>query len=167
MVGAKIKNADIKLYTGIPPAHIDKTWHMFWNSKKTTILRRGGKFWSSQLRYHKELVDGTEKTVPREKGVDVRIALDILHAAMSGQFETVIVVSHDQDLAEAVADAKRLAAGRPIEIYSAFPSSVADPKFAGRLPEQAFPIKGCAALPILEEDYFACLDTKNHFPHSR
>ena len=57
------------------------------------------------LRYHeeeKELPDGTTDTVyvPREKGIDLRLALDVVRMARTNQFNAALIFSQDQDLAE-------------------------------------------------------------------
>lgn len=162
-VGATVENGCIRMYTGVPPANRARRLHLFWASKKLSILRRGGKFWESVLRYHEE--DGAVR--PREKGVDVRIALDILHAGLKDTFEVIIVASHDQDLAEAVADAQAAMRERKMKVdfYSAFPSIETREKvsWGGK---HAFPIKGCQKLQITEAIYFACIDPRNHFPNT-
>lgn len=49
----------------------------------------------------------------KEKGVDVRLALDILDKAYQGEYDTAIIVSSDTDLIPAIEKAKKL--GKKIE----------------------------------------------------
>lgn len=55
----------------------------------------------------------------REKGIDVRIACELMAAAMDPAVSSVLLWSNDQDLAEAVQMAKQLtkASGKAFEIY--------------------------------------------------
>ena len=81
-------------------------------------------------RYHEEerkLPDGTTETVyvPREKGIDLRPALDVVRMARTNQFNAALIFSQDQDLAEIIAEVREIAkeANRSIEIACAFPVS--------------------------------------------
>jgi hypothetical protein len=73
------------------------------------------------------LPDGTETTVAvgREKGVDVRLALDVVRLTRSGDLDVAVLLSQDQDLSE-VADEVRaisVAQSRWIKTACAFPVS--------------------------------------------
>jgi uncharacterized LabA/DUF88 family protein len=59
--------------------------------------------YSRPLAYSDEdvtLPDGSTTTIrlPREKGVDVRLALDVVRYARDGSYEVAILFSQDQDL---------------------------------------------------------------------
>lgn len=60
-----------------------------------------------------------------EKGVDVRIALDIVRLAYGGHLDVALLFSQDQDLAEAANELRVIAReqGRWIKAASAFPVS--------------------------------------------
>jgi uncharacterized LabA/DUF88 family protein len=82
--------------------------------KLAMMGRHGIHVCSHELHYHNETValpDGTSVTVPigQEKGIDVRIALDIARLAASDAYDVALVFSQDQDLAEA----GRRRGGRP------------------------------------------------------
>ena len=87
-----------------------------------------------------------------EKGIDVRIALDMVKLAHQNEYDIGIIFSQDQDLAEAVQEVwdivKRQA--RSIELYFAFPVSSSTRNTA--------PIRGTKAIEILAELYFNSKD---------
>lgn len=64
-------------------------------------------------------------TVGEEKGVDVRIAIDIMRTVRKGLLDVALVFSQDQDFSEVADEVRDVAQeqGRWIKIASAFPSS--------------------------------------------
>jgi uncharacterized LabA/DUF88 family protein len=104
------------------------------------------------------------KTVPgefqvrtgEEKGIDVRIALDMVRLTYQNEFDVGLVFSQDQDLSEAVTEARKLARDqeRSIEFFSAFPRS--------KHTTNAAPIRGTTAIEIDREVYDACRDPSNY-----
>lgn len=166
-VSVQIHNSDIRVYTGVPTIKKARERHLYWSNKKLALKRRGVFFWESALRYSK---DERGKEVPREKGVDVRIALDIFKLGLESSHDAIIIASHDQDLVEAITEAQSAlrARGKIIEIYSAFPTrdvanDSANTKWQNDFP---FPIKGCIRLPISEEMYRESPDPRDFFPKS-
>ena len=120
----------IRFCTGVPDAADNAFWNHFWTHKLAQMGRTGVHVYSRSLRYRNEsirLPDGTEHTalVGREKGIDVRLALDLLTLAIDGAYDVGLVFSQDQDLSEAVEDVKRIArtSGRWVRLASAFPYS--------------------------------------------
>lgn len=74
---------------------------------------------AGNVRGQKFPVDGEEKIVFHEKGVDVRIAVDITAESCDGSLKTVVLCSSDSDLQPAVSEAKK----RGVEvIYLGFES---------------------------------------------
>ena len=76
----------IHFYTGIPEEADNSFWSHFWVAKLAAMGTRGVKVFSRHLRYRNQTVnlpDGSSHTflVGQEKGIDIRIALDIVHAA--------------------------------------------------------------------------------------
>lgn len=119
-------------YTGIPSRQDDPFWSGFWTKKLTVMGTRGVRVYSRELRYRNRsirLEDGTEKTivVGQEKGIDIRIALDVIRFAWDDLFDVALVFSQDQDLSEVAQEIRRIAVrqGRWIKIASAFPFSPA------------------------------------------
>jgi len=70
-------------------------------------------------------VDGRLEVVRigREKGIDVRLALDVVRLARQNRFDVAVVFSQDQDLVEVALEIRAIAAAddRWIKIASAFP----------------------------------------------
>ena len=69
---------------------------------------------SRPLRYRNQTInlpDGTTAVAPvgQEKGIDVRIALDIVRHALDDKYDVALIFSQDQDLSEAVDDVKKIA----------------------------------------------------------
>ncbi len=120
----------IRFYTGVPDINDNKFWHIFWTNKLASMGQKGIEVYSRKLKYRNQTVtlpSGQKHTtlVGQEKGVDVRIALDIMRLAREKVFDVCLVISQDQDLSE-VADEVRIIAmdqQRWIKIASGFPIS--------------------------------------------
>lgn len=117
-----------RFYTGIPEPNDPQ--HVFWGNRLASLGRQGVVLFSRPLRYHLEeiaLPDGSilKTRVPIEKGVDVRLALDLIRLAFADRFDVAIVFSQDQDYSEAAKEIRAIskAANRWIKVASAFPSS--------------------------------------------
>jgi uncharacterized LabA/DUF88 family protein len=115
-------------YTGIPEPGDAR--HVFWSNKLATLGRQGVVLFSRPLRYHQEqitLPDGSASKVrvPVEKGVDVRLALDVVRLAFANRLDVAIIFSQDQDYSEAAKEIRAIskAASRWIKVVSAFPYS--------------------------------------------
>ncbi|MBI2502522.1 MAG: NYN domain-containing protein [Candidatus Latescibacteria bacterium] len=117
-------------YTGIPDPSDNPFWHHFWTAKLASMGRLGIKVFSRPLRYRNQAVklpDGSTYSflVGQEKGVDIRIALDIVHAMRLGECDVILVFSQDQDLSEVADEIRTITReqDRWIKIASAFPDS--------------------------------------------
>jgi uncharacterized LabA/DUF88 family protein len=104
----------VRFYTGIPAADDDARWKHFWSAKLLAMSRQGVITYSRPLRYRNQRVrcpDGSEVTylAAEEKGVDVRIALDIIRMAHRGDYDVALVFSQDQDLSEAAQEVRVVA----------------------------------------------------------
>ncbi len=73
-------------YTGIPDQNQDRFWNAFWTKRLAVMGTRGIQVFSRYLRHGKE------------KGIDVRIALDSVQAARSKDCDVILIFSQDQDL---------------------------------------------------------------------
>ncbi len=119
-----------RFYTGVPDAGDNAFWNHFWSAKLLQMSRVGVTVFSRPLRYRNKSVKlpgGAVHTVlvGEEKGIDVRIAIDLIRMAARNEFDVGLIFSQDQDLSEA-ADEVRLIAkeqGRWIKLASAFPDS--------------------------------------------
>jgi uncharacterized LabA/DUF88 family protein len=119
----------IQFYTGVPERADDARWHDFWSAKLRMMKWQGVHVFSRALRYRDETVtvEGVTHSVrvAREKGIDVRMAIDIIRQALHREYDVALVFSQDQDFSE-VADEVRLIAKeqqRQIVVASAFPVS--------------------------------------------
>lgn len=98
-------------YTGIPDVTDSAFWNHFWTAKLAVMGTRGIKTFSRSLRYRNQTIrhsDGTATTilVGQEKGIDIRIALDVVRMARENRYDVALIFSQDQDLSE-VADEVR------------------------------------------------------------
>ena len=122
---------DIYFYTGIPDLQDNIFWHNFWSKKLSHMGRMGIKIFSRSLRYNNQEMKcpscnkSYTTLVGHEKGIDVRIALDIIRFAHKKLYDVALVFSQDQDLTEVADEVRRIASEqhRWIKIASAFPVS--------------------------------------------
>jgi uncharacterized LabA/DUF88 family protein len=148
-------------YTGIPDPSDNLFWNRFWLEKLAAMGRKGIHVFSRPLQYHKktlELPDGTSYSflAGEEKGIDVRIALDVIRMAHRKEYDVALLFSQDQDLSEVADEIRAIAReqGRWIKIASAYPSS--------RLARNRRGINKTDWLPIDQETYDACLDRRDY-----
>ena len=163
------------LDTGYPDAAQSPRWNHFWTAKMATMGRQGVRVFSRILRYRTESVDcpggvafpavsGTN-TCPggatishrfgEEKGVDVRLVLDVIRLANQKSYDVGVIFSQDQDLTE-VAD----------EIRSIAHSSTMD-QTRQRLPGRATRrnrrgIDRTDWIKIDQPTYAACIDPRDY-----
>jgi hypothetical protein len=93
-----------------------------------------------------------------EKGIDIRIALDVIGMAVRNEYDVAIVCSQDQDMSE-VADEIRVIARqqrRWIKIACAYPISPTRTNRRG--------INGSQWIQIDRNKYDACIDPKDYRP---
>jgi hypothetical protein len=73
------------------------------------------------------LSDGSTQilTTKQEKGIDVRLALDIVRLALDDKYDVALIFSQDQDLSEVANELKSISIlqNRWISAFSAFPAS--------------------------------------------
>ena len=106
--------------------------------------------------------DGSQRriAVPQEKGIDVRIAIDLVRMARDGQFDVGVIFSQDQDLAEVVEEVKHIArtSKRWIKLVSSFPSGPNASSKRG--------IEGTDWFRLEQAIYDSCLDPHDYRPKS-
>jgi len=145
--------------TGIPDASDPR--HTFWAAKLAAMGKQGIHVCSRPLRYLNKIVklsDGSEQAilVGEEKGIDVRIALDVIRMAHHGEYDVAIILSQDQDLAEAAKEIRTIAheQSRWIKIASAYPASPTYKNKRG--------INNTDWIPLDRTLYGACLDPTDY-----
>lgn len=152
-----------RFYTGVPDAEDNPFWNHFWTHKLAMLGRKGVHVYSRSLRYRNQRVrlpDGGEHTflTGEEKGIDVRIALDVIRLAHRGECDVALVFSQDQDLSEVADEIRQIAReqDRWIKIASAFPLSPAGGNRRG--------VNGTDWITIDRATYDACLDPRDYRP---
>jgi uncharacterized LabA/DUF88 family protein len=120
----------VRFYTGVPDLTDDRLWHGFWENKLQAFRDQGVYVFSRPLRYNNQVIklpDGSKYTflVGREKGIDVRIALDVIRLAHLREYDVALIFSQDQDLSELFEEIRIIAREqeRWIRIACAFPTS--------------------------------------------
>ena len=150
-----------RFYTGIPDLADNQFWHRFWEGKLRAISWQGVNVYSRSLRYRNKTVklpDGSTHTflAGEEKGIDVRIALDVIRMAHRGEYDVAIILSQDQDLSEVATEIRSIAReqNRWIKIACAFPLSPTSRNRRG--------IDKADWIRIDRETYDACLDRRDY-----
>jgi uncharacterized LabA/DUF88 family protein len=156
------------LYTGLPSEFEHPARARWWTQKATAAEKAGVKVATRKLRYRKQLVlndegepvleNGVPKIVigAKEKGIDVRMALDIVSLARSRVYDVAIMFSQDQDLKEVAFEINAIAKEqhRRIQLVSAYPWSIAASNKRG--------IDKTDWLKISKEMYDQCLDPTDY-----
>lgn len=158
------KLSEVRFYTGLPDATKDPHWNYFWTQKLRVLGRKQNvQVITRPLRYRTkevDLPDGTKETVEFavEKGIDVRLALDVVKLGWRHEYDVALIFSQDQDLCEVVEDITSYAKteNRWIRIASAFPSATG---YSNR--------RGIARTDWIRIDqtfYDACIDPGDYRP---
>lgn len=176
---------DVYFYTGVHTAAVKPALAEFWRRKLDAMSRQVGEsgarmhVWSAPLRYtqiqspesarltpphaHPTHADPAPRATPwhvgHEKGVDVRIAVDLVRTVRRDRPQSVLLFSQDTDLALAVAEATAVAAerGEPLHCVTAYPAG-------GQHPARQRAIPGTRALPLSQALYEQCLDPNDYWP---
>lgn len=153
----------VRFYTGIPDLDDNPFWHRFWEAKLRAISWQGVHIYSRSLRYRNKtmtLPDGTTHTflAGEEKGIDVRIALDVIRMAHRNEYDVAVILSQDQDLSEVAEEIRAIAReqGRWIKMACAFPYSPTTRNRRG--------IEKTDWIRIDRATYDACLDGRDYRP---
>lgn len=153
----------VRFYSGIPSQKYSPMWAAYWSNRVIALKRTGVHVTTRPIRYRQErilLADGSEQIVhtPQEKGIDVRLALDIVRLARQRNYDVAVIYSQDQDLAEVVDEVRAIAMeqDRTIMIACAFPSGPNATSERGVNNTQWFKMD--------EAFYNACLDHRDYRP---
>ena len=121
---------ETRFYTGIPDRTDNAAWNHFWAGKLLQMSRQGVHTFSRSLRYRNKTVklpDGSLHAflTAEEKGIDVRIAIDVIRLAHRTEYDVAVVFSQDQDLSELCGEVRVIAKeqDRWLKIACAFPVS--------------------------------------------
>lgn len=155
----------VRFYTGVPDASDKPFWNHFWTAKGAQMGRDGVYVFTRPLVYRNKriaLPDGSEHTFVdgSEKGIDVRISLDVIRMALKQEFDVAILFCRDQDLSEVSDEIREIALeqGRWIKMVSAFPVS------------PAYKVRGINKTDWYRIDraaYDACIDKRDYRPKAK
>jgi hypothetical protein len=156
----------IRFYTGIPDKSDNPFWNHFWTAKLAVMGKKKIHVFSRSLRYRNQTVrlpDNSNFTflVGQEKGIDVRLALDVVRLARQEAYDVALIFSQDQDLTEAVEEIKYIATtqNRWIKVVSAYPLSPTSRNRRG--------IDKTDWLHIDRAMYDTCIDPRDYRPKSK
>ena len=151
----------VRFYTGVPSRQDDSHWSRWWSKKFRTMGRQGVVIFHRALRYREVTFeipggDPVTKLVGTEKGIDVRIALDIIRLAIHDEYDVALVFSQDQDLSEVADEIRAIAKEqeRWIKMASAYPVGPGTKNTDG--------IRGTDWIEIDEATYHACRDLRDY-----
>ncbi len=154
---------ETRFYTGFPNPSDDSFWNHFWTAKLAQMGREGVRTYSRHLKYRNQTValpggGTTTVLVGSEKGVDVRLALDIVAAARDNTCDVALIFSQDQDLSEVADEVRAISVqqSRWIKLACAFPVSPTYTNTRG--------INQTEWVRIDRATYDACLDTRDYRP---
>jgi uncharacterized LabA/DUF88 family protein len=129
-----------RFYTGVPDSRQSPMWASYWSNRVLAFKQSGVIATTRLLKYRNESVigldgeavleaDGTPRTITtaHEKGIDVRLALDVVALARKRQFDIALIFSQDQDLQELVQEVAEISReqDRWMRIACAFPCASA------------------------------------------
>lgn len=152
----------VRFYTGVHRQVEHPRLFAWWQAKLRRMEKRGVATTQRALAYTSESVAGpngsrTRVSVGREKGIDLRLGLDIVRLARERAYDAMVLFSTDNDLGEATDEVKRIGQeqGRFIHVYSAFPCGL-DAGHLGHRGKRG--IERTTWLRIKRADYEACLE---------
>jgi uncharacterized LabA/DUF88 family protein len=134
----------VRFYTGIPDIGVNAYWHNFW-SKKTALLKRKGVYVYTRI---------VNPTTMKEKGIDVKITIDMIVMAQENEYDVALLFSQDQDFFEVARELRKIAQkqGRWIKIACAFPEN----------PQNWRGVEHADWIRISHADYNRCLDPRDY-----
>jgi len=119
----------VRFYTGLPRPQDDPFWNTFWTNKLANLGRQKVAVYKRYLSKREKEISTPSGTifVPYlvEKGIDVRLSIDIIRMALKGTYDIALIFSQDQDLSEVADEIRNISkeSGRSIKISSAYPSN--------------------------------------------
>lgn len=145
----------IRFYQGAPDPYRQPEESRLWKERSARLRSNGVRVFERPLQYierQSQLPDGSYRTTLRakEKGIDLRLGLDVFEMALDDEFDLAVLFCRDQDLSELVPSIRRLAKrqSRPMKLVSAYPTSFSH-GYRG--------IDGTHWLPISKSVYETCL----------
>lgn len=131
----------IRFYTGVPTSYQNAHWNRFWVEKLKYLESRGVEVYKGRISAHNH-----------EKGVDVKLAIDLIRLTYEKQYEVAIILSQDRDFEPAINLAREIAQDQGRQI--AFESHFIIGDSSRGIPETTW-------MAIDKTTYDACLDTQD------
>lgn len=151
----------VRFYTGVPDIARNPRWHGYWTRRILAMKRAGIAVTTRRLQYRSREAfneDGEleQFEIAQEKGIDIRISLDIVRLARSREYDVAVIYSQDQDINEVVEEVWDIAKEQRRKVYlaSAFPSG----------PNATFQrgINNTQWVKIDQPTYDACIDHRDY-----
>ena len=153
----------VRFYSGVPDKSDKPFWNHFWTAKCAQMGREGVAVFTRSLVYRNRevrLPDGTTHTFldGDEKGIDVRLAIDVIRCALRAECDVAVIFSRDQDMSELADEVRTISIdqNRWIRLASAYPYSPAVKQFRG--------INKTQWVQIDRSTYDACIDKRDYRP---
>jgi uncharacterized LabA/DUF88 family protein len=140
----------VSYYLGVPDVRVTEDGHYTWMKRCARWRKQGVRVFTRTL-----LQD--DQGTAREKGIDVRLALDAVSLFRAGGYDVALIFSQDQDFSEVATELRAIAREekRWVQIASAFPAAAP----AGADAQPAGGISGTMALPLALDEFRKVLDT--------
>ena len=123
-------SSGVRFYTGTPAADRSPMWHGYWERRLLAMRRAGITVFSRPIRYRTKTIrlpNGSvvESEVGQEKGIDLRLGLDVVRLATRDELDVAVIFSQDQDMVEVADEIRAISRsqGRWLKVVSAFPSN--------------------------------------------
>ena len=143
------KLVEVRFYTGLPERKADPR-RAFWENKLAHVGRKGAFIYSRDTRHN------------QEKGIDIRIALDVVGKALRQDLDVAVIFSQDADFSEVADEVRWIAASqrRWIKMACAYPDAGA----ARKKGQYSRGIPGTDWIRRSKAEYDACIDPLDHRP---
>jgi uncharacterized LabA/DUF88 family protein len=138
--------AGISYYLGVPDVRFTEDGHYTWIKRCARWRKQGVRVFTRTL-----LQD--EQGTAREKGIDVRLALDAAGQCRDGAYDVALIFSQDQDFSELAAELRAIAREqkRWVQVISVFPVAAESGEPSG--------ISGTIPIHLSEDEFRKVLDT--------
>jgi uncharacterized LabA/DUF88 family protein len=159
----------VRFYTGIHSPDRKPRMHAYMTRRLETMSANGVWTFSRPLKYSMQWIRKDDECIEvmkgREKGIDVKLALDLYVLAQKGEYDIATVVSTDTDLDEAIREVIdfREETGIWLAVENAVCVKPTDPKTGKRPPYKR--LKSAGRIIHLDEEIFEKIrDDTNYLP---
>ena len=136
------KITQIRFYTGVPTSFQNSRWNRFWVEKIKHLESQGIEVYRGKISAHNH-----------EKGVDVKLAIDLIRLTYEKKYELAIIFSQDRDFEPAINLAREIAGDQSRQLMFESHFIIGDSSRG---------IPGTTWLPIDKTTYDACSDPNDY-----